>query len=169
MKKLQLKKNKYVKRIEGDVWEESGKTWTIKNGIKKTVTKFDKTRQSFLTPLACPDCGKSMKSHWDAKFWKTHRTCWDCVIELEHEIRTQGRWKEYEQAKMSANAASFLKEVKETLEDYAENSVTNDYVTEKGKVEKWSGPNNNAIRKLIDTEIEKLEDKVDEFNNKKEE
>ena len=25
---------------EGDVWEDSGKTWTIKNGIKQTVTKY---------------------------------------------------------------------------------------------------------------------------------
>ena len=25
---------------EGDIWEESGKTWTIKNGIKQNVTKW---------------------------------------------------------------------------------------------------------------------------------
>ena len=23
------------KKVEGDVWEEAGKTWTIKNGIKQ--------------------------------------------------------------------------------------------------------------------------------------
>ena len=28
-----------VKYSEGDIWEESGKTWTILNGIKQTVTK----------------------------------------------------------------------------------------------------------------------------------
>ena len=26
---------------EGDVWIEDGKKWTIKNGIKQTVTKLD--------------------------------------------------------------------------------------------------------------------------------
>ena len=26
---------------EGDVWEEGGKTWTIKNGITQSVTNFD--------------------------------------------------------------------------------------------------------------------------------
>ena len=30
-----------VKRGEGDVWEEKGKTWTIKNGIKQNITKLD--------------------------------------------------------------------------------------------------------------------------------
>ena len=31
----------YVEHKEGDVWEENGKQWTIKNGIKQTVTKLD--------------------------------------------------------------------------------------------------------------------------------
>jgi hypothetical protein len=158
--------SKRVKREEGDVWTEKGKTWTIKNGIKKTVTKFDEVRKTFLTPLCCPDCGKKMSKNWDAKFWKTHRTCFDCVINLEHEIRTQGRWKEYEQAKMSVNAAAFLKEVKETLEDYAGSSKEDTYVTEKGKVEKWSNPDNKVIRQYIDTEIEKLEEKVKKLNER---
>ena len=26
---------------EGDVWEEDGRTWTIKNGIKQNITKLD--------------------------------------------------------------------------------------------------------------------------------
>jgi predicted ribosome quality control (RQC) complex YloA/Tae2 family protein len=157
---------KKVKRVEGDVWEERGKTWTIKDGVKQTVTKFTEARKSFLTPLSCPDCGKSMKSHWDTKFWKTHRTCWDCVIKVEHEIRTQGKWKEYEQAKMSANAAAFLKEVKATLKDYSNTDKTNTYVTEKGKVEKWSNPDNKVIREYIDNEIEKLEEKVKKLNER---
>ena len=156
--------SKRIKRKEGDVWEEKGKTWTIKDGIKQTVTKFTEARKSFLTPLSCPECGKSMKSHWDVKFWKTHRTCWDCVIKAEHEIRTQGRWAEYEQAKVSANAAAFLKEVRETLEEYAGSSKEDTYVTEKGKVEKWSNPDNKVIRQYIDTEIEKLEEKVKKLN-----
>ena len=167
MKKLHVTGSKKpVFHKEGDQWMENGKLWTIKNGIKKTVTKFDEARKSFLTPLSCPDCGKSMKSHWDTKFWKTHRTCWDCVVKLEHEIRTQGKWKEYEQAKMSANAAAFLKEVKETLEDYANTGMTDTHVTENGKIEKWSNADNKVIREYIDKEIEKLEDKVKKLNER---
>ena len=32
---------------EGDVWTEGRKTWTIKNGIKQTVSKLDKIRIKF--------------------------------------------------------------------------------------------------------------------------
>ena len=167
MKKLQLKSNKYVERIEGDVWSESGKTWTIKNGIKKTITKTEQLRKEILVPLGCPECGKSMKSHWDAKFWKTHRTCWSCVVDVEHEIRKQGRWEEYEQAKMSANAKSFLQEVKAGLKEYKETSATNSQVTEKGKIEKWVNPDNKVIAKMIDNEIEKLEAVVKAVGEKK--
>ena len=35
-----------VDHKEGDVWEENGKKWTIKNGIKQTVTRFDKLKQT---------------------------------------------------------------------------------------------------------------------------
>ena len=30
---------KRIKRKEGDVWTENKKTWTIKNGIKQTISK----------------------------------------------------------------------------------------------------------------------------------
>ena len=33
---------------EGDVWEEGGKEWTIKDGIKQTYTKLDKVRKNDL-------------------------------------------------------------------------------------------------------------------------
>jgi len=29
---------------EGDIWEEDGRKWTIKNGIKQNVTKLDKAK-----------------------------------------------------------------------------------------------------------------------------
>ena len=34
------KKYDYYK--EGDIWEENGRTWTIKNGLKQIITKMDK-------------------------------------------------------------------------------------------------------------------------------
>jgi hypothetical protein len=30
---------------EGDVWENSGKVWTIKNGLKQNITKLDKAKE----------------------------------------------------------------------------------------------------------------------------
>ena len=41
---------------EGDVWTESGKEWTIKNGIKQNITKLDAAKKALRIPLACPKC-----------------------------------------------------------------------------------------------------------------
>ena len=37
--------------VEGDVWEEGNKTWTIKNGITQTLTKLDSVRDKVHMPL----------------------------------------------------------------------------------------------------------------------
>ena len=36
---------------EGDVWEEDGRTWTIKDGIKQNITRLDKAKESLHLPL----------------------------------------------------------------------------------------------------------------------
>ena len=36
---------KRVDHKEGDVWTENRKTWTIKNGIKQTVSKLDSIKK----------------------------------------------------------------------------------------------------------------------------
>ena len=48
---------------EGDIWEESGKRWTIKNGIKQTITKLDNLKKLVVLPLTCPNCQKPFKVH----------------------------------------------------------------------------------------------------------
>jgi hypothetical protein len=40
---------------EGDIWENKGKTWTIRDGIRENVTKLDKFKQAAV-PLFCPKC-----------------------------------------------------------------------------------------------------------------
>ena len=163
MKKTHVtNKNKYIERNEGDQWEEKGRTWTIKNGIKKTVTKMDQARKRILTPLACPECAKSMKHRLDKKFWKTHETCFDCVVEMEHEIKGLGKWDEYQKRKMNANAKSFLQEIRASLGEYAENSANNTTVSEGGKIEKWVDPNSEIIKDYIDKEIAHLEEFIEE-------
>ena len=52
---------KQVEHKEGDVWTENKKTWTIKNGIKQTVSKLDSIKKEVFMPLCCPNCGKVMK------------------------------------------------------------------------------------------------------------
>ena len=52
-----------IVRSEGDTWELKGKTWTIKNGIRQTVSKLDAARQAIKVPMECPKCGDSRMKH----------------------------------------------------------------------------------------------------------
>ena len=68
---------KHEHRVEGDVWEENGRTWTIKNGLKQNITKLDNAKKAIRVPLTCPKCGGSMKHHLAQKMYKIHGFCFD--------------------------------------------------------------------------------------------
>ena len=38
-------KKAYEHHVEGDVWEDKGKKWTIKNGLKQNITKLDEVKK----------------------------------------------------------------------------------------------------------------------------
>ena len=77
---------------EGDIWTEGRKTWTIKNGIKQTISKLDKIKKEVFMPLSCPCCGKIMKKRLDKPNYKIHKKCYDCVIEFEHKLRIKDEY-----------------------------------------------------------------------------
>jgi predicted ATP-dependent protease len=80
--------------VEGDVWEENGKTWTINNGLKQTITKHDKLRQIIVMPLKCPECERAMKvNDLNKKMWSIHNKCFDCVVEYETHLKATGNMK----------------------------------------------------------------------------
>ena len=74
-------KKKRVDYKEGDVWVENKKTWTIKDGIKQTVSKLDAIKKEIFMPLCCPKCSKVMKKRLDKPNYKVHKMCFDCVID----------------------------------------------------------------------------------------
>ena len=57
---------------EGDIWIENKKKWTIKNGIKQTISKLDAIKKEVLMPLCCPKCTKVMKGQFDKPNYKIH-------------------------------------------------------------------------------------------------
>jgi hypothetical protein len=157
---------KRVKRVEGDIWEEGGKTWTIKNGLKRTVTKMDQARKDFLTPLACPKCQGPMKHHLDEKMWAIHRLCFNCTIDMEHEIVKAGKWAEYERAKLLANANSYLKDMTAFFEEYAKETMSSSHVTENGVIEKWKDVGENQIKDIGNEVTNKINKAIENYTEK---
>ena len=124
---------------EGDVWEENGKQWTVKDGIKQTVTKFDKLKKMVVMPLSCPVCHKSMKGNdLNKKMWNIHHKCFDCVLEMEAEVKRSGKWNEYEKQMMNNNKNAMVDDFELSVDEFLQ-SQTESYVTEAGDVESWKG------------------------------
>jgi len=141
-----------VEHKEGDVWEEGGKNWTLKNGIKQTVTRFDKLKESIMLPLACPSCGKALKNDTlNKKMWPIHSMCFDCVITMETELKRTGKYEEYVRNITNRGIKTYIKDLEDALLEIALES-NESFVTEQGDIEKWGG--NGLDTKKISQDIQ---------------
>lgn len=126
-------------RKEGDVWEDvNGKTWTVKNGIKQTVTKLDAAK----TPYWCPKCSKPMNHRFDIKFWRIRGHCMDCNVKFETELRRQGKWEAYERNTMLRNYIAEITDKIAELQNYHDTVSQPEFInaddTKILMVEKWN-------------------------------
>ena len=152
---------------EGDIWEEEGKKWTIKDGIKQTYTKLDKIRKEATLPLFCPNCGSLMKQRNDAKMYKIHKKCFNCVVEMEHKLRIEGKFKSYERESIANNAADYTDHLEAYLLESL-NTSNQGYVSEKGEVERWKGGiDKEKLTKEIKQAVLKFKDNIEEYKNDK--
>ena len=145
-----------VARKEGDVWEEDGRKWTIKDGIKQNVTKLDKAKELAM-PMFCPSCKKIMKHKFDQMFWNNHRKCYSCVIELETQLKSKGLWEEYQTQINNTDIDNFIKDYQLWAEEMLTES-NQGFVSEEGEIQNWKGGvNKDLMRQSLDETIKYLE------------
>jgi hypothetical protein len=124
------------KYAEGDIWEDGGRQWTIKNGIKQNITKLDTAKKALRIPLRCPNCGGPMKHHLAKKMYKIHGFCFDpCTVEMEANLKKAGLYDKYEERMMQGNMKAFANDVEQWALDLVNTQDT--FVTEAGDVEDW--------------------------------
>lgn len=142
-------------RKEGDVWEDNGKQWTIKNGIKQTITVMDRFKKMVVLPICCPKCQKAMKlNDLNKKMYGIHGTCFDCVIDMEQKLKLENKYEEYVKQVMDKNHETYLKDVEAALEAwYNENES---YVTEAGDIEAWKGGNKKQVYEQVKRQLENI-------------
>jgi hypothetical protein len=147
----------YVRRIEGDVWNEGGKSWTIKNGLKQNITKLDAAKKAIRIPLACPQC-KGKMTHWLAKkMYKIHGVCFNCTVENEQALKKAGLYDQYEKRMMQGNMRAFAQDIQDWSVDFVNESQ--DVVTEDGVIEDWNS--NSSAKKQV---IKNVKDYLDILN-----
>ena len=131
-------KKKRTKYNEGDIWKENKKPWTIKNGIKQTISKLDKIKKEIFLPLCCPKCNKIMKSRFDEPNYRIHKKCHSCVVEFEHKLHIDKKYHKYIENLKLKNSLNIVDEMESYLLD-AINTSNTDFVSENGVIEKWKG------------------------------
>ena len=147
-----------VVRSEGDVWEVKGKTWTIKNGIRQTVSKLDSARKAIRIPSECPKCGDHRMQHHAYKaMYKKFGMCLVCVTEFEKELRKTGKFEEFVTELAKSHNESWIKD--KTLEyyDWLSTIDNESYITEAGDIEDWSGgKSKETLKAEFDKQVSKI-------------
>lgn len=142
---------------EGDVWTDAtGKVWTVKNGIKQTVTKLDTAK----TPWWCPKCNKPMNHRLDKKFWVLRGHCFDCNVKVESEMRRNGTWEEFEKKTILRNYLSALRDRIAELQEYHDTVTAPEFINADGTkilmMERWE-VDLDKIKSDLREEIENLQ------------
>jgi hypothetical protein len=132
--KVSMYTPKKIPRKEGDVWEVDGKEWTMKNGIKTSISKL----QTAKMPWWCPQCDKTMNDKLDRKFYYKRGKCHACVLADETEMRINGTWDAYERKMMYANSIANAKDMLDQFKSMKEEISNPQIHFQDGRFEEWN-------------------------------
>ena len=117
---------KSLRHEVGDIWEEidsKGNVYIIeqKDGFRIKKTKNSDLFQEVRDELrAFPNCQKQtctcyQANQLDEKMRKIHGMCFDCVIEMEHQLKKDGTFDEYAHNKIRENALAWLRDAEQDV------------------------------------------------------
>lgn len=115
-------------RLVGEKWEETDKItgityvleqkdgYAVKN--RKGSDALQSARDSSTSFSSCPKetCTCISPNHLDRKMKMIHDMCFDCVIDMENELRINGKFNEYAINRMKTNAIEWLKRAEKDVE-----------------------------------------------------
>lgn len=135
----------------GESWQEtdpSGNIWIIeqRDGFRVRKTKNAETFQELRDTLrSFTNCRKETctcltPNHLDEKMRKFNGMCYDCTIDMEHDLKKHGKYDEYEKTRMQQNATAWLRTAEQDIKLLKEAYTTaSKFVTNsQGEIETWS-------------------------------
>ena len=146
----------------GNKWfDEDGNEWEQRNGYKiKLGKEWQQELHEYLNTFPnCPNetCTCGMPKKIDEKMKRIHGMCFDCVIDMEHKIRLEGTWDEYEKRKVKQNALAWLLEAERDKNSIASELSKMEFTNDFGDIEEWKTPFNKEEM------LEKIENEFAEF------
>lgn len=138
-------------RQPGDIWEETDANGNVyiyeqKDGFRikrsKNSGAFQQARTALQTFTNCrkDKCTCINPTHLDEKMRKFNAMCYDCTIEMEHELRKSGKYAEYERERVKQNALAWLASAEKDLEllKKAYTQASEYVINSAGETEHWS-------------------------------
>ena len=156
------KKEDSQTREVGEKWfDADGNEWEQKNGYKMKLGKvWQQELHEYLNSFPnCPkdSCTCGMPKKLDEKMRKIHGMCFDCVVKMEHKIRIEGKWDEYEKRKLKENAIAWLSEAERDKNLIVEELSRLEFTNEFGDLEKWDTKiNKEELLNKIEKEFEEF-------------
>ena len=148
-------KKTFVKRKVGEQWtDDDGTLWEQKKGYKVKLGKLSKLREELTKFPKCKKdiCTCTSPKRNDIYMKGIHGMCFDCVIEMEHQMRIDGTYEEYERKKIYANMTSWLKKA-EIEKEALKTALKAKFVNEDGSIEEWNEMSWEDVEKKIDNEF----------------
>lgn len=148
-----------IERKEGDIWTDAhGKKWTVKNGIKQSISTLQEAR----VPLWCPKCELAMTHRFDTKMYHRHGMCFDCVVKMETKLRLEGKFEEYEQKMVRNNEISYLKRQISMVQSALDELKKPEFVLESGEIERWD-IDLTKVRRDAEADLAKMRDRLEKL------
>lgn len=158
----------------GDIWEETdpvtGNVYVIEQRdgfrIKKSKNSevFQQVRDELNRFNRCPKetCTCTNPQRIDEKMRRIHDMCFDCVIEMEHELRKQDKFEEYERERVKNNAMAWLRSAEQDINllKQAYTQSTQFVSNSSGDLETWTAKMTpEEFEEKIQKEFEKFKEK----------
>jgi len=146
--------------VEGDIWEEKGKTWTIKRGIRRTINKMDAVRSATKVPMCCPKCDNKLIHKAHKAMFRRWGMCLTCVTKWEHQMKEDGTYDDWFEQFDETNFNAFIKDVKHEYEEWLQSRNAKHFISEAGDIEDWgTGTSNEELTKQFNEQIKKALEK----------
>jgi len=135
----------------GDIWED-----VDANGNITIVEQFDgfrtrkpknsevlsEVREELRSYAKCPKetCTCDPNYYLNQKMRAIYGMCFDCVIDMEHELKKTGKFEEYANKKIEANALAWLKKAEQDVDMLREayTKASKLVINSEGETETWA-------------------------------
>ena len=159
----------FIKREVGDQWtDDEGNIWEQKKGYKVKLGKLSELRKELTTFPKCQKevCTCTNPTRNDLKMKAIHGMCLDCVVDMENNLKIEGKYGEYERQKMLDNGKAWLKQA-ELEKEALKVALKARFINEDGSFEDWDGMSWEEMEEKIENEFRSFrENFIQELENK---